>query len=154
MDIKLQPGDKAPDFTTTNEKGEKISLSDFKGKKVALFFYPKDMTPGCTMEACNLRDNHIALKKQGFEILGVSNDSEERHKKFIDKYELPFSLLADTNKEIVNAYGVYGPKSFMGKKYEGIHRTTFIIDEEGMIHSIIKKVKTKAHADQILEAVG
>lgn len=153
MDIKLKVGDVAPDFTTTNEKGETVKLSDYKGKKVVLFFYPKDMTPGCTIEACNLRDNYVALKKQGFEILGISNDSESRHQKFIDKHELPYPLLADTNKDIVNAYGVYGPKSFMGKKYEGIHRTTFIIDEEGKIHSIIEKVKTKAHADQIMEAV-
>jgi thioredoxin-dependent peroxiredoxin len=151
MSTTLKTGDKAPDFTGINEKGEKVSLSDYKGKKLVLFFYPKDMTPGCTLEACNLRDNYTTLKKAGFEILGVSVDDEKKHTKFIEKYDLPFSLLADTGKEIVNAYGVWGPKSFMGRKFDGTHRVTFIIDEAGTVKHIIDKVSTKDHAAQILE---
>jgi thioredoxin-dependent peroxiredoxin len=151
MSTTLKTGDKAPDFTGINEKGEKVSLNDYKGKKLVLFFYPKDMTPGCTLEACNLRDNYTTLKKAGFEILGVSVDDEKKHTKFIEKYDLPFSLLADTGKEIVNAYGVWGPKSFMGRKFDGTHRVTFIIDEAGTVKHIIDKVSTKDHAAQILE---
>lgn len=146
----LKAGDKAPDFSGLNEKEETISLSDFKGKKLVLYFYPKDMTPGCTTQSCNLRDNYNALLKQGYEVLGVSADSVKRHQKFIEKYELPFSLLADEDHTVLNAYGVWGPKKFMGKEYDGIHRTTFVINEEGIIDEVITKVKTKEHSEQIL----
>lgn len=154
MESKFSPGDKAPDFKGVNEKGEVVQLADFHGKKLVVFFYPADMTPGCTAEACNLRDNYQELKDAGFELLGVSTDTEAKHQKFIAKYELPFPLLADTDKSIVNAFGVYGPKTFMGKLFEGTHRKTFIIDEQGVILDIIEKVKTKDHASQILEAVA
>ncbi len=150
----LQEGTKAPDFKGVNEKGESISLSDYKGKKLILFFYPKDNTPGCTAAACNLRDNFSVLKKKGFELLGVSPDTAKKHQNFIDKFEFPFPLLADTEKETINAYKVWGPKSFMGKNYDGVYRTTFIIDEKGKISKIFTKVKTKTHAEQILEAIG
>ncbi len=146
----LKAGDEAPDFSGLNEKEETISLGDFKGKKLVLYFYPKDMTPGCTTQSCNLRDNYDALLKQGYEVLGVSADSAARHQKFIDKYDLPFSLLADEDHTVLNAYGVWGPKKFMGKEYDGIHRTTFVISEEGVIEEVIAKVKTKAHSEQIL----
>ncbi len=146
----LKAGDKAPDFSGLNEKEETISLSDYKGKKLVLYFYPKDMTPGCTTQSCNLRDNYNVLLKQGYEVLGVSADSVKRHQKFIEKYELPFSLLADEDHTVLNAYGVWGPKKFMGKEYDGIHRTTFVINEEGIIDEVITKVKTKEHAEQIL----
>ncbi len=148
----LKEGDPAPDFQATIETGETVSLSDYKGKKLVLFFYPKDLTPGCTAEACNLRDHYQELKNAGYELLGVSPDSEKSHQKFIEKKNLPFHLLADTDKTVANAYGVWGPKKFMGRSYEGIHRTTFIIDEEGKIEKIITKVKTKNHAEQILES--
>ena len=151
MHMSIQVGDKAPFFKGIIEDGSTISLKDFEGKKLALFFYPADMTPGCTAEACNLRDNYTTLKEAGYELLGVSTDSDKKHQKFIDKYELPFHLLADTDKEVVKAYGVYGPKSFMGKIFEGTHRKTFLIDEQGIITHIIEKVKTKDHAAQILE---
>lgn len=150
----LKEGDKAPDFKGVNEKGAPVSLADFKGKKLILYFYPKDDTPGCTAEACSLRDDYDRLRENGFEILGVSPDAPARHSKFISKYDLPFSLLADTEKEVLNAYGVWGPKKFMGREYDGVHRTTFIIDEAGKIEKIIPKVKTKAHAEQILEVMG
>ena len=146
----LKAGDKAPSFSGRDEKGNAISLSDYAGKKLILYFYPKDMTPGCTTESCNLRDNYEALLAKGFEVLGVSADDEKRHTKFIEKYELPFHLLADTEKEVINAFGVWGPKKFMGRTFDGIHRTTFVIDEEGVIDEVITKVKTKAHAEQIL----
>jgi len=149
----LKKGDKAPDFTGTIETGETISLSDFKGKKLALYFYPKDNTPTCTVEACNLRDNFSILKNKNIEIIGVSPDSEKRHVNFINKFELPFHLLADTEKEIANAYQVWGPKKFMGRVSDGIHRTTFLIDENGMIEEVILKVKSKIHSEQILEAL-
>jgi len=149
--IKLTKGDKAPQFKAIDENGVSISLSDFKGKKVILYFYPKDMTPGCTTESCNLRDSYADLTKKGFDVIGVSADSAERHLKFIAKHELPFHLIADENKEVINAYGVWGPKKFMGKEYDGIHRTTFVIDENGVIEAVIKKVKTKDHTNQILE---
>lgn len=145
----LKEGDKAPQFEGNNEKGEKISLDTYSGKKLVLFFYPKDMTPGCTAEACNLSDNYDMFKAKGYDVLGVSMDSEARHQKFIDKHELAFSLLADTEKETIEAYGVWGPKKFMGKEYDGIHRTTFIINEEGIIEKIFTKVKTKEHTQQI-----
>ena len=147
----LKTGDQAPDFSSANQEGKILSLSDFKGKKLVLFFYPKASTPGCTMEAKNLRDNYSQLLKAGYEVLGVSADSVKRQQNFAAKNELPFSLLADENKEIIKAYGVWGPKKFMGREYEGIHRTTFIIDEKGVIESIIEKVKTKEHALQILK---
>lgn len=147
----LQVGDKAPDFSGTNEKGEQVSLGDFKGKKLILFFYPKDNTPGCTAEACNLRDNFSELKSKGYALLGVSPDSEKRHQNFIAKYELPFPLLADTEQETLNAYGVWGMKKMYGREYMGVFRTTFVIDEKGVIEKVFTKVKTKTHAEQILE---
>ena len=148
----LKEGDKAPQFSTLNEKEQKVSLSDFSGKKVILYFYPKDMTPGCTAESCNLGENYTALQDKGFVVVGVSPDPAKRHVKFIEKYNLPFTLLADENKEVLNAYGVWGPKKFMGKEYDGVHRTTFVIDENGLIEKIFTKVKTKDHANQILES--
>lgn len=147
----LEPGDKAPEFKGEIQSGEEVKLSDYKGEKLVLFFYPKDDTPGCTKEACNLRDNYEKLRKEGFKLLGVSPDPVKKHQKFIDKYDLPFDLLADVDKEVLNDYGVWGPKKFMGREYEGVHRTTFIIDEEGKIEHVIEKVKTKDHAEQILE---
>ena len=152
--MHLKEGDKAPDFQGVKKKKKTISLSDYKGKKLILYFYPKDDTPGCTAEACNLRDNFSVLKKEGFELLGVSPDDPKKHKKFIDKYSLPFPLIADTEKEILNAYGVWGPKKFMGREYDGVHRTTFVIDEAGKIEKIIAKVNTKAHAEQILDGMA
>ena len=149
---KLKEGDKAPAINGVDENGNSVKLSNYKGKKLILYFYPKDNTPGCTAESCNLRDNFSLLKKKGFEILGVSPDSEKSHLKFIDKYELPFTLLADTEKEVSKAYGTYGKKKFMGKEYMGIIRTTFVIDEKGKIDRIFDKVKTKTHAEQILES--
>ena len=146
----LKAGDKAPDFNILTQDGELTSLKDFKGKKLVLFFYPKDNTPGCTAEACDLRDNIDALSKQGYSILGISPDTEKRHQTFIEKFDLPFPLLADTEQEMLKAYGVWGPKSFMGKDYIGVHRTTFLIDEKGKISEVISKVKTKEHAAQIL----
>jgi peroxiredoxin Q/BCP len=150
----LKAGDKAPNFKGLNEKGEAISLADFAGKKLILFFYPKDNTPGCTAEACNLRDNYQTLKEAGFALLGVSPDSAKKHQNFIAKFEFPFSLLADTELETIKAYGVWGLKKFMGREYEGVYRTTFIIDETGNISEVFTKVKTKAHAEQILAAVN
>ena len=149
--MKLAVGDQAPDFTSKDQNGNSISLSDFKGKKVVLYFYPKDNTPGCTAEACNLRDNHQALKKAGYEILGVSKDDEKSHQKFIDKFELPFTLLADTELDIHNKYGTWVEKSMYGRKYMGTARVTFLIDEKGAIEEIIEKVKTKDHTAQILK---
>ena len=122
-----------------NELGEEMTLADFSGKKLVLYFYPKDSTPGCTAESCNLRDHYADLKTKGFEVLGVSADNEASHQKFIKKHELPFHLLADTEKEVLNAYGVWGPKKFMGRTFDGIHRTTFVIDENGMIERILQK---------------
>ena len=148
--MELQPGDKAPDFEVNDQDGNPVKLSDYKGKKVALYFYPKDNTPGCTAEACNLRDNYTELQKQGYEILGVSTDSEKSHKKFIEKQELPFKLLADTEKQIHEKYGTWIEKQMYGRKYMGTARYTFIIDEDGKIDKIIDKVKTKEHAAQIL----
>lgn len=147
---KLKAGDKAPDFQAEDQDGNIIKLSDYKGKKLVLFFYPKASTPGCTAQACNLRDNWQTFQGKGYEILGVSADSGKRQQNFKEKYELPFPLLADENKEVINAFGVWGPKKFMGKEYDGINRTTFIIDEEGKIEEVIEKVKTKEHAEQIL----
>jgi len=145
-------GTQVPDFTVSDHNENSISLSDFKGKKVAVFFYPKASTPGCTAEACDLRDNHQALQSAGYAILGVSADSVSAQAKFATKYDLPFPLLADVDKTVINIFGVWGPKKFMGKEYEGIHRTTFLIDEKGVVTHVIDKVKTKEHAAQILEA--
>lgn len=146
----LKVGDKAPEFSVNNQHGETVNLKDFKGKKVVLFFYPKASTPGCTAEACNLRDNYSSFQDKGYEIIGVSADSEKRQLNFSNKQELPYSLLADENKDVIMAYGVWGPKKFMGREYDGIHRTTFVIDENGIISDVISKVKTKDHAAQIL----
>jgi len=148
---KLKIGDKAPQFSVKDQDGNTINLSDYEGKKVVLFFYPKASTPGCTAEACNLRDNWEHFKAQGYQILGASADSEKRQTNFKEKYDLPFPLLADEEKEVINAYGVWGPKKFMGKEYDGINRTTFVIDEKGKIEDIIEKVKTKDHTAQILK---
>ena len=146
----LKIGDAAPQFTSKNQYGDQISLSALKGKKVVLFFYPKASTPGCTAEACNLRDNYQTFQSKGYEVIGVSADSEKRQLNFSNKQELPYSLLADEEKEVILAYGVWGPKKFMGREYDGIHRTTFVIGEDGTIEDIITKVKTKEHTSQIL----
>ena len=147
----LKVADAAPQFSAKDQDGNVHELSDYKGKKLVVFFYPKASTPGCTAEACNLRDNWEVFQEKGYEILGVSADSAKRQTNFKNKHELPFPLLADEDKEVINAFGVWGPKKFMGKEYDGIHRTTFIIDENGMIEEVIQKVKTKAHAEQIME---
>lgn len=146
----LQPGDKAPKFSAKDQDGNLHKLEDYSGKKLVVFFYPKASTPGCTAEACNLRDNWETFKAQGYAILGVSADSQKRQQNFKEKYELPFPLIADADKEVIEAFGVWGPKKFMGKEYDGIHRTTFVIDEDGKIRDVISKVKTKEHASQIL----
>ena len=147
----LKSGDLAPEIESKDQEGNTFKLSDYKGKKVALYFYPKDNTPGCTKQACNLRDNYTTLQIKGYEVVGVSADSEKKHQNFIAKYELPFKLLADEDKKVINAYNAWGPKKFMGKEYEGILRKTFIIDEEGKIEDIIEKVKTTDHAAQIIK---
>lgn len=154
MSTLLKEGDKAPAFTGHDQDGKKISLSDYKGKKVILYFYPKDNTPGCTAQACNLRDNNELLKKKGFEIIGISTDNEKSHKNFEQKYDLPFRLVADDDKKIVNVYGVFGEKKFMGRTFMGTIRTTFIINEKGIIEKIIAKPDTKNHAQQVLEVLG
>ena len=148
----LKPGDAAPLFSATDQHGNIISLKSLKGKKVVLYFYPKDDTPGCTAEACNLRDNHSELIKQGYVVIGVSPDPVAKHEKFAVKYELPFSLLPDTEKIIIQAYGVWGPKKFMGKSYDGVYRTTFVIDEKGIIEKVFTQVDTKEHTAQILKS--
>lgn len=150
--MSLQVGDVAPDFEVKNQHGEPVTLSAFRGQKVVLYFYPKDDTPGCTAQACNLRDNYEALLRQGYVVLGVSVDNEKKHQKFITKYELPFPLLADTDHEIVEKYGVWQEKSMYGRKYMGTMRYTFIIGEDGKIEDIITKVDTKDHAAQILKS--
>ena len=148
---QLSVGQKAPQFSAKNQNGKLISLLDLKGKKVVLYFYPKDNTPGCTAQACNLTENIDLLKKEGYIVLGVSPDGEKSHNKFIDKYNLQFDLLVDEDKKLCNTYGVWGRKKFMGREYDGVHRTTFIIDENGIIDSIINKVETKRHSQQILQ---
>lgn len=148
----LNEGDQAPEFSATDQNGNEVTLSDYRGKKVVLYFYPKDDTPGCTAEACNFRDNYDELKEKGFEIIGVSADNEDKHRRFATKYSLPFPLIPDTEKEIIKAYGVWGKKKFMGREFEGIHRETFLIDEEGKIEKILTKVKTKKATEQILES--
>ncbi|MEX1383104.1 thioredoxin-dependent thiol peroxidase [Lutibacter sp.] len=147
----LKVGDKAPNFEALDEQGNTIKLADYTGKKLVLFFYPKASTPGCTMEACNLRDNYQSFLAKGYDVLGVSADSAKRQQNFKNKNELPFPLLADEDKAVINAFGVWGPKKFMGREYDGIHRTTFVIDEKGIIEDVILKVKTKQHTSQILE---
>lgn len=146
----LKAGDAAPQFSAANQDGKTLSLSDFKGKKLVLFFYPKASTPGCTAEACDLSDNYQRFVAQGYEVLGVSADSQKRQASFKDKYNFPYDLLADEDLSVIKAFGVWGPKKFMGKEYDGINRTTFIIDENGTIAEVIDKVKTKDHASQIL----
>lgn len=146
----LKKSDKAPAFTALDQHGKSVNLEQYAGRRVILYFYPKDSTSGCTVQACDLRDNHTALQAQGFEVIGVSADSEKSHGKFIEKYELPFTLLADTEKIVIQAYGVWGPKKFMGKEFDGIHRTTFVIDGSGIIEAVITKVSTKDHTAQIL----
>ncbi len=147
----LKIGDKAPNFSSEDELGNIHKLEDYKGKKLVVFFYPKASTPGCTTEACELRDNYNRFLNANYALLGVSADSKERQQKFKEKNNLPFSLLSDESKEVINAFGVWGPKKFMGKEYDGIHRTTFVIDENGIIEDVILKVKTKEHTAQILK---
>lgn len=150
----LTEGQKAPDFTTKDQNGKPVSLKDFKGKKVVLYFYPEDDTPTCTIEACNLRDNYLSLQKAGLVVLGVSPDDERKHKKFEQKYNLPFTLLEDPEKKIIDKYGVWGEKNLYGRKYMGLFRTTFLIDENGIIFKIFKKPKSKIHSEEILKAVS
>ena len=150
----LKIGDKAPEFYIKDQNGKLHTIADYQGKKVILYFYPKDLTPGCTVQSCDLRDNYESLIKDGFEVIGVSADDEKKHQKFIAKHKLPFNLLADTDKAVLNRYGVWGEKKFMGKTYDGIHRTTFVIDENGVIEDIITKVKTKIHTEQIRESLN
>jgi peroxiredoxin Q/BCP len=147
---QLKIGDKAPAFAGLDQNGKEIKLIDFKGKKLALYFYPKDNTPGCTTQACNLRDNDELLKQHGIEVVGVSMDSDASHRKFIEKFELPFPLIADVDRKVIELFGVWGPKVFMGKKYDGIHRTTFLINEDQDIVGILDKPNTKDHAKEIL----
>src|SRR5882672_9132442 len=149
--MALQIGDKAPAFKSRDQDGKPVTLADFKGKKLVLYFYPKDMTPGCTAEACSLRDNYKALLKAGYEVLGISTDDEKRHQKFIEKEKLPFRLLADPDKSVHKQYGTWVEKSMYGRKYMGTARVTFVIDDKGKIEEIIGKVDTKNHADQILK---
>jgi thioredoxin-dependent peroxiredoxin len=149
--MKLTIGDKAPDFKVNDQNGKPVSLSSLIGKKVVLYFYPKDSTPGCTAEACNLRDNYQLLIKAGYQVFGISSDDEKSHKKFIEKQELPFSLLADTDKAVHEKYGTWIEKSMYGRKYMGTARVTFVINEKGMIEDIIEKVDTKNHAAQLLK---
>ena len=149
--IQLKEGDKAPIFSGKNQDGNKIVLTEYKGKKIVLYFYPEDDTPTCTIQACNLRDNYALLKKEGFEIIGISPDDEKKHKKFEIKYGLPFTLIADPEHRIIDKYGVWGPKQLYGRHYDGIHRTTFIIDEKGIIRKIYLRPKNKQHAEEIIK---
>ena len=147
---KLNIGDKAPEINAVDQNGNQITLDQYKGKKVVLYFYPKDMTPGCTAQSCNLSDNYTLLQKNGYDVIGVSCDSIKRHQKFIEKHSLPFNLVSDEDQKVVKDYGVWQLKKFMGREYMGIVRTTFLIDENGMIEDIIEKVNTKEHITQIL----
>jgi peroxiredoxin Q/BCP len=147
----LKVGDKVPSFSVKDQDGNTINLSDYSGKKLIVFFYPKANTPGCTAEACNLRDNYGSLQEQGYELLGVSADSAQKQSNFKNKYDFPFPLLADEDREVISAFGVWGPKKFMGREYDGIHRMTFVINEEGVVSKVIDKVKTKDHAAQLLD---
>lgn len=151
MATHLQEGQKAPTFTGVDQDGNKVSLSDFKGQKVVLFFYPEDDTPTCTIQACNLRDNYSVLKTAGFKVIGISPDDEKSHKKFREKFGLPFTLLADAQHKIIDKYGVWGMKNLYGRDYMGLHRTTFIIDENGVIKKIFLRPKNKAHAEEIIK---
>ncbi|WP_416866362.1 MAG: thioredoxin-dependent thiol peroxidase [Imperialibacter sp.] len=148
--MALKAGDKAPDFEVSDQNGKTVNLSDFQGKKVVLYFYPQDNTPTCTVEACNLRDNYATLKAKGYEVLGVSPDSAKKHTNFIKKFSLPFTLLADTDNKIIESYGLWAEKTTFGRTYMGVLRTTFIIDEKGVIKRVIDDVKSKEHAEQIL----
>ena len=147
----LKKGDKAPYFSATDQSGKTHTLADYSGKKLVVFFYPKADTPGCTAEACGLRDNYHRFEAQGYAILGVSADSQKKQAKFSEKYSLPFPLIADEDHAVLNAFGVWGPKKFMGRTFDGIHRTTFVIDEKGIIEDVIENVKTKEHSSQILK---
>lgn len=149
--MKLKVGDAAPDFSGVDETGKKVSLKDFRGKKLVLYFYPQDNTPSCTNEACSLRDGWRELQREGYEILGVSPDSTRKHTNFINKFDLPFHLLADQDKQVILAYGVWGPKKTFGREYDGVLRTTFVINQQGKIERIIDHVNSKDHANQILE---
>ncbi|MES2627639.1 MAG: thioredoxin-dependent thiol peroxidase [Bacteroidota bacterium] len=149
----LKVGDQVPEFETTDQNGNPFTLADIKGKKVILFFYPRDNTPTCTEEVCNLRDNYDQLVEMGYTLIGVSADEVKKHQKFIAKYQLPFPLLADTERNLIDKFGVWGPKQFMGREIIGIHRTTFIINSEGVISHIFEKVKSKQHTAQIVEAL-
>ena len=148
---QLKKGDKAPDFSGFDQDNKFHQLSDYAGKKLVVFFYPKASTPGCTAEACNLRDNFARFEENNYALLGVSADDQKKQTKFRDKYKFPFQLIADEDKSMIDAFGVWGPKKFMGRTYDGIHRTTFVIDEKGIIEEVISDVKTKAHASQILK---
>ena len=150
----LKAGDKAPDFTAKDQNGQTVSLADFKGKIVILYFYPKDDTPGCTAEACDFRDNYQSLLSKGFQVIGVSTDDEKSHKKFVSKYSLPFPLIADTDQKIVESYGVWGEKNMYGKIYMGTIRTTFVINADGVIQHVINKVDTKASSQQVMDLLG
>ncbi len=150
----IEEGDNAPDFISKDGEGNDIKLSDFRGQKVALYFYPKDDTPGCTKEACSFRDADDVYKEKGVKVLGVSTDNEKSHRKFAAKFNLPFTLVADTDHSVADAYGVYGKKKFMGKEYMGVHRKTFLIDEEGKIVKVFDKVDVENHATEVLEAFG
>jgi peroxiredoxin Q/BCP len=148
----LKEGDKAPDFTAKDQDGNEVKLSDYKGKKVVLYFYPRDNTPGCTKQACSLRDGFAELRKNNIEIIGVSTDDEKSHQKFISKFDLPFPLIADVDHEVSELYGVYVEKNMYGKKYMGIKRTTFLVNEDGILSTIMKKVKVDEHAQEVLQA--
>jgi peroxiredoxin Q/BCP len=150
----LKKGDQAPNFIAKDENGNDVSLSSYQGKKVALYFYPRDLTPTCTDQACNLRDGSEALAEHGIAVLGVNDDPATKHQKFIEKHKLNFPLIADTDQTVLRLYGVWGPKKFMGKEFEGTHRTTFLIDEQGTIVDVITKVKAKNHTQQVLEGFG
>jgi len=150
--IKLKEGDKAPDFAVTDGEGKSVRLKDLRGKKFVLYFYPKDDTPGCTKEACSFRDSFAKFKRRGIEVFGVSLDSEKSHQKFVQKYDLPFRLLADTERKLSESFGTYGEKKFMGRTYMGNHRMTFLIDEKGKIKKIFEKVKPEDHAEEVLAA--
>jgi len=150
----LKIGDQAPEFISKDQNGSEVKLSDFNGKRVVIYFYPKDNTPGCNMQACSIRDNYSDIQDKGITILGVSGDSEAKHVKFIKKFDLPFTLLADVDREVLNLFGVWGPKKFMGRTFDGIHRTTFLLDESHTIIGIIEKPKTKIHGKEILDIYG
>lgn len=151
--MKLKIGDKSPDFKGVDENGNEVSFSHFKGKNIIMYFYPKDNTPGCTNEACDLRDNYNMWIEKGYDVIGVSPDSQQSHQKFIDKHKLPFTLISDPEKVIIKQFGAWGQKKMYGREYEGLLRTTFVIDKDGIITNIFEKVKTKDHTNQILETL-